>query len=307
MKKGAEYIVGVEAIMHTPFKDNYELDINGAQALARHIVSGGIVKGTGLILVAGAVGEFHSLTTEERMQVTEAVLDVAKDKTPVVVNVSHTDPRIVKKLARHAEKHGAYALQVSPPFYMPLSDAELVKFYREVSDEVSIGIMCYADYWASQAYFDDIWDQLCEIPNVVAVKWAHPNVQVYIDTLMRYRDELAFMDNLLAGLLGPMCGARGIISQIGVYAPAKELEFWHAIVDRDWNAAQQYFETVLYPLRRWIFRLMEAGIHGEGNPLKEAASLLGLPAGPARPPHDIPAPPELKAELKEIFQRVGIL
>ena len=31
MKKGAELITGVEAIMHTPFKDNYDLDLDGAK------------------------------------------------------------------------------------------------------------------------------------------------------------------------------------------------------------------------------------------------------------------------------------
>lgn len=33
LKKGAEKLLGVEAIMHTPFKENYELDLDGARKL----------------------------------------------------------------------------------------------------------------------------------------------------------------------------------------------------------------------------------------------------------------------------------
>ncbi len=307
MKEQAAKMKGIEAIMHTPFKDDFAVDFDGAETVANHIVTGGVVEGTGMILIGGAVGEFHSMTIEERKTLHEVVLNVAKDGTPVLVNASHTYPLVVKDLLRHAEKHGAYGAQVSPPFYMPLSGKELVRFYKDVCEETSLAIMGYADYWASQAYFDEIWEELIRIPTLVGIKWAHPNIAVFVETLIQYSDELAFIQNSTPGLIGVQCGGAGIVSQGGGFAPSEEGEFWKAVEKKDWQSAQEYQDSFIMPYRTWMRKVADWGIHGEGFALKESCKLLGLPAGPSRPPHDIPVPPEFSAELEVILRNANML
>ena len=68
MKKGAEKITGVEAIMHTPFKENYDLDLDGAKTIVRHIIDGGVIEGSGCILIGGAVGEAQHMNPLERKE-----------------------------------------------------------------------------------------------------------------------------------------------------------------------------------------------------------------------------------------------
>jgi dihydrodipicolinate synthase/N-acetylneuraminate lyase len=192
LKKGAEKLLGVEAIMHTPFKENYELDLDGARKLVRHMIDNGIVEGNGCILVAGAVGEFMAMSPDERKQLAEVCLDEADGKVPMIINVADTNVNVIKELAHHAAEHGAYCVQLSPPYYTPLSDQELVDYYKDISDEISIGMMIYANYWASQVYFDNIIGELIQIENVVAFKWNHPDALVYHDVLIEYADKVAY-------------------------------------------------------------------------------------------------------------------
>ena len=95
-------------------------------------------------------------------------------------------------------------MQLSPLIILPLSDQELVDYYKDISDEISIGMMIYANYWASQVYFDNIMRELIQIENVVAFKWNHPDALVYHDVLIEYADKVAFMSMIR---IGTACGS----------------------------------------------------------------------------------------------------
>lgn len=310
LKKGAEKLLGVEAIMHTPFKENYELDLDGARKLVRHMIDNGIVEGNGCILVAGAVGEFMAMSPDERKQLAEVCLDEADGKVPMIINVADTNVNVIKELAHHAAEHGAYCVQLSPPYYTPLSDQELVDYYKDISDEISIGMMIYANYWASQVYFDNIIGELIQIENVVAFKWNHPDALVYHDVLIEYADKVAFManDSHRFGMWQYMIGMRGFCSQVAVYAPQVALREWEAIKARDWERLSELFKKWDVPFLKWNRSLKEAGITGPGgNTLKYASELLGLPAGPARPPHDYPCPEKQREEIRQMLVQNGAL
>ena len=310
MKKGAELITGVEAIMHTPFKDNYDLDLDGAKKIVRHIIEGGIVQGKGCILIGGAVGEACHMNPAERKELAKACCEVSENKTPMIFNCAHTDVRIVIDLAKCAYDNGATAIQLAPPYNMPLSDIEIIDFYKFVSDEVPIGIMAYANYWASQVYFDNIWDELIDIENIISIKWAHPDMTEFIKALLNYSGSLSFMDNM--GTAGPwpfMIGMNGIVSQIGVWAPKIALNQWQLITNKDWAETEKFYSKYILPYMQWSWNLSggSSGLHGEGICLKASSELLGLPAGPCRRPHQHKVSDENMKELKSLFQNWNIL
>ncbi len=59
--------------MATPFSSDGNLDLDGAQRLARHLLDAG----TDTLVVAGTTGESPVLTLEERQRLFTAVVEVA--------------------------------------------------------------------------------------------------------------------------------------------------------------------------------------------------------------------------------------
>ncbi|UAY56095.1 dihydrodipicolinate synthase family protein [Arachidicoccus terrestris] len=74
-------------------------------------------QGVSGVFICGTNGEGPNLTIEERMAVAETYLKAAKGKMLVFVHVGHASIREARKLAAHAEKHGADAISSVSAFY----------------------------------------------------------------------------------------------------------------------------------------------------------------------------------------------
>jgi dihydrodipicolinate synthase/N-acetylneuraminate lyase len=60
------------------------------------------------------------------------------------------------------------------------------------------------------------------------------------------------------------------------------------------------------PYYRLLYAAMDEGLTGEGNFIKTALEILGLPDGPARPPHR-PLPPKYREEMRRILAAAGLV
>ncbi|MBK7926827.1 MAG: dihydrodipicolinate synthase family protein [Bryobacterales bacterium] len=102
---------GIFVIMQTPFHDDLSLDEESLRKetdfLARARVHG-------VVWPAGA-GETHSLSYNERMRHSEAVVKEAKGRTTVLIGVHGANKFEAMEYARHAEKIGADGLHALGP------------------------------------------------------------------------------------------------------------------------------------------------------------------------------------------------
>jgi dihydrodipicolinate synthase/N-acetylneuraminate lyase len=87
-----------------------------------------ISSGIDALLILGSTGEFIQLTVAQRKEVLERAIEAA-DGAPALVNISHTNPRAVAELAKHARTAGAAGVTLLPPWFYPLGDEDLVAFY----------------------------------------------------------------------------------------------------------------------------------------------------------------------------------
>ena len=104
---------GIHVTTVTPFKESFELDLEGVKENIGFLLETEISS----VVPLGTVGEFASLTTEERKQVTERVVDAVNGKKTTIVGVSHTSFAEVVELAKHAKDCGADAVLIVPPYY----------------------------------------------------------------------------------------------------------------------------------------------------------------------------------------------
>ena len=101
-----------------------------------------IAAGADSLLVLGSTGEFVHLSTEQRKEVLEAAMAVA-GSTPVLTNISHTNPRIVAELGRHAKASGAAGVSLLAPWFFPLSEDDLVAFFVAAGKAVDLPLTIY--------------------------------------------------------------------------------------------------------------------------------------------------------------------
>lgn len=122
---------GVFPALLTPLTDDGErID---AAALRAH-VAWLIDHGVHGLMPAGSTGEGPLLTTAERQQLLEVVVDAAAGRVPVLAHVGAITTRETIALVRHARGCGAQAASVVTPYYFRVPDEALIAHACRVAE-----------------------------------------------------------------------------------------------------------------------------------------------------------------------------
>ncbi len=84
--------------------------------------------------------EVFKLSEAEREQVTRIVVDQVGGRVPVVINTGAAGTDLAVYYSQTAEGNGADALMIMPPAFMPVGPAEVLAYFRAISDAVNIPI-----------------------------------------------------------------------------------------------------------------------------------------------------------------------
>ena len=174
----AENLRGQWSTLVTPFTPDDELDEEGLRANVRHVRSLG-TRGAGC---TWGMGEFWSLTREERVRVYDVVSDEARGEWPIGAHVSHTSAKEMLALADHAEAVGFDLLIVGAPYFVTKTQQQVVDYVRLLADHTPLAVMFYNSPQFGIVLNAQGLQQVCEIPNVVGVKEASFNRQISVNT-----------------------------------------------------------------------------------------------------------------------------
>src|SRR5919109_4369465 len=131
---------GVLPALITPFtEDGRMIDTGALAAIVDRLVGAGV----GGLVPGGSTGEFTTLSNAERRELVEATVQAAAGRVPVVAGTGALSTRETVELSVHAERAGASAVMIVPPFYDALSWRELLAHYAAVAEQISIPIMYY--------------------------------------------------------------------------------------------------------------------------------------------------------------------
>lgn len=305
-KEAREKFRGMFTPLMTPFKENFELDVEGLRGNVRFLIDNGFGEnGSGVFLVAGAGGEFQVLTMEERKKVAQIVVEESRGKVPSIFGAQHTDPQVVIELCKYGAKLGIEGVQLSPPYYDPGQTVDdTIRFYQQISDATDIGIVIYTTYWQGQIFPREFFTRALDIDNIVGVKFALPGVVEYRDTLVRFADKLAFIDNQNEHVTGNKLGEVGYLCHEAHFHLEHQLKLWKAIDSGDYTKATDLLAQLNWPFYHFHVDLGKKTGISDANATKAAVELVGLAAGPVRPPARNLTPQE-KAEMRQILIRAG--
>jgi 4-hydroxy-tetrahydrodipicolinate synthase len=288
---------GVLPALITPFtEDGTDVDADALAAIVDRLVGSGVA---GLV-PGGSTGEFTTLSNAERRAVIDATVKAAAGRVPVVAGTGALSTRETVELSLHAERAGATAVMVVPPFYEALGWRELLAHYTAVAEAISIPIMYYNLPSGSGVKLDT--DQLRELQRVARVTSlkdtggdavaATELIQGGEDgpTLLNGWDTLTFAA-LAAGVRAVVWGTASIL-------PEQCVALHRLLIDEiDLPAARDLWAR-LWPLCHFLER------HSYSAAVKTACALVGDTTGPVRAPL-LALDDDAAFELRALLDRAG--
>ena len=283
--------------MVTPFRDDYSLDLDGAQALAKQLLDSG---SDGLV-VAGTTGESPTLTHDEKRELFRAVVEAAQGQGSVICNTGTYNTEESVELTRLAEESGADAVLTVTPYYNRPPQRGLLAHFTRIAGSTELPVILYNIPSRTSCVIEgDTLLRLAEVRNIVGVKDATGDFA----TISRIVAEAPTGFEVYAGddaqTFAICClGGVGVVAVASHLAGDRMKQMIDLIDGGDVPAARKIHHD-LVPL----FKAM--GVTTNPIPVKAALEIAGRPAGPPRLPL-VPASPEERQKIEEAMRAVGVL
>ena len=301
-KRLRDRVKGIVVVMVTPFKKNYEIDVEGLKKLTRFLIDSGIKEGTGVLVPTGSSGECPMLTGEERKEIFEIVKKEAGDTVPILGGCNHTDTRTVIKLAHYAEEAGLDGVMISPPYYWKPTEEIVLTHFKAIAKDTNMGIMVYNNWFASQLDIpvETIVKLINEVPNIVALKENTQSLAKFGQVIDSVGDKISVIN----GNGEPnepyasSMGAKGFVTAEACIIPKTCVDIYKSEVECDYKKAKEIIQDAS-ELLDFFF----SGTAGSDyiTRIKAAMNSVGLPGGIPRLPL-LPVDEKFKTELKEITE-----
>jgi len=176
-----ENLRGQWSTLMTPFTESDEIDEDGLRRDIRHVKALG-TKGAGC---TWGMGEFWTLTKDERLRVYDIVSDEAGTDWAVGAHVSHTSMKEMLDLASYAENIGFDLLIVAAPYFATRTEDQVVQWVDQLAENTNLAIMYYNSPQFGMVLNADGLGRVCDIPNVVGVKEASFDPELSVNTHLK--------------------------------------------------------------------------------------------------------------------------
>ena len=262
----------------TPFRADLSIDEEGfAASLARLFDAGA----TGMV-VAGCTGEFWALSLAERARLAEIAVAACRGRGPAIIGTGSVREGEVIEQIHAAREAGADGALVMPPYFVHLSEAEMMAHFEAVDAASPLPIVLYnIPGNAGNAITPALADRLADLDRVVAIKESSGDWTNFMGTLSRVRGRIRVFcgPSSVFGVPATLAGADGLIDCFP--------NVWAGCLDL-WAAAREGRVEEAWALQRTGLALTELFTTG-GRTLypatKAAMDALGLPGGGTpRPP-----------------------
>lgn len=280
---------GVYVALVTPFTSEFEVDYKRLAELCDRLIQNGV---QGLV-PTGSLGEYATMSNEERARVVETVIAAAAGRVPVVVGSAAPSTQQAMAWVQHAKDAGAAGVMALPPInYKPL-EHEVIAHY-EALNTVGLPIVAYNnphDYKVDLT--PDLLAKLSKLDNVVAVKEFSGDIRRVHEILAKTNLEVMIGVDDLA-MEGPLFGATGWISGVPNALPKEGVELFNLAREGKLKEAGELYRHLL-PL-----------FHYDASPqlvqsIKYMMELSGFPVGPTRPPR-LPLPVEAYKAIEQAYE-----
>ncbi len=175
---GRASIKGQWTTMITPFTPEDKIDEEGLQKNIERVLKLG-TKGMGF---SWNMGEFWSLTREERTWLQETAPELVKRRAMTAFQITDTCMADIVGMGNKAEELGYDFVILAPPYIMAKTEEKVIDFVSKVASRINIGIAFYNSPQFGITMSAKGLSRLADIGSLIAIKEASFNTQLGIDT-----------------------------------------------------------------------------------------------------------------------------
>jgi 4-hydroxy-tetrahydrodipicolinate synthase len=311
---GREKLVGQWTTMMTPFTAEDELDEKGLTANIEHVLRLG-TRGLGF---SWNMGEFWSLTREERYRLMELVPGLVRGRALTAFQVTDTSLQDVVAMASRAQELGYDFVILAAPYIMTKTEDQVVDWVGRVAEKVDIGIAFYNSPQFGLVLSAKALARMADLSTLIAIKEASFNLQLSLDThleagskaVVSMPDEEIFFVGRPYGIHQQVMFANTSDWRFDTPTANHYVRFIDLATRGQWDEAMRLYEKVR-PIkmvsRKWWSRL--AGRTGGALPIqmvKHWGELMGMAGGPVRPPV-LPLTPAERDEMRRDLAQLGLI
>ncbi|MFT4136112.1 dihydrodipicolinate synthase family protein [Microbacterium sp.] len=225
----------------------------------------------------GSLGEYSSLTDQERRRVIQVAVEAVDGRGIVIAGAHGVGSHQARAWAEHAREDGADGVLLLPPTIYRANEREVVAHFEEVA-KAGLPIMAYNNPFDTKVDLTPaLVAELAAIPEVVAIKEFSGDVRrVYEIKELCDIDIIAGADDVLFELM--INGAVGWFAGYPNAFPKEAVELYDLLVDGRWREARDLYAQ-LVAVFRWDSRTEFV------QAIKLSMDICGNSyGGPTRPP-----------------------
>ena len=250
-------LAGVLPIVHVPFEDDGTIDEKTLKKEIDWIFS---VKAQGL--GTGMVSEILRLTFEERISLTNHIVQFTEGRGATFAGVGAESTKQALVYAKAAEKAGCDGIMAIPPVTTSLPEEAVLKHFRTLAEEVNLPLIVQdASGYVGQAIPLRIYIKLLELYGNEKILFKPeaspigPNLSALRDAssgkakIFEGSGGILLVDSFRRGITGTMPGVDlldGIVS------------LWNALVNRD----EKTIYRIYFPICAIVALQLQAGLDG---------------------------------------------
>lgn len=243
----------------------------------------------------GSLGEYQTLTPEERARVVATAVEAAPDGFTVMPGVAAYGAAEARRWAEHAAEAGCPVVMLLPPNAYRADERAVLAHYREVA-KVGLPIVAYNNPIDTKVdLVPELLAELYQEGLIVGVKEFTGDVRrIYrITELAPGLDVLCGADDVALELA--IAGSPGWIAGFPNALPDSTVALWQAASAGDLATALSLYR-ILHPLLRWDSRVEFV------QAIKLSMDLAGRYGGACRQPR-VPLAPEHEAAVRQATEK----
>ncbi len=253
--------------------------------------------GTGVhgITVLGSTGEFAYLSWEQKKEIVKVAVEASGGRVPVIAGVSHASSLEAAKQAKKFEKIGVDGILAILDTYFPLSEDQIVDYFKTIAESVNLPLVIYNNPRFSRTDLSvNVIEKLAKIPNIEYLKDASGNTGKLLTIMNRLGNRIKiFSASASIPLSVMMFGGVGWMAGPACVIPRQALRLYNLARQRKWDEAIE--------LQKKLWRINEVfQKYGLAPCIKAALEIQGFPVGDPIPPLR-PLNEAQREELKDVL------
>ena len=216
----------------TPLIDNNKIDVNGLEKLIEHLLSGGV---HGLFML-GTTGEATCISYELRKDLLKRTCEIVNHRIPVVVGITDTSPAGSLEIADYSAKIGMDGLVITPPYYMPIAQEEMMEYLEILVPELPLPFLMYDMPGCTKMHMSIETIKKAKELGAIGVKDSSGDMSYLYSLIKEFKDspdfsvitgtEVFLPETVLQGGHGAAAGGANLFPRLYV-------DLYNASVDRD--------------------------------------------------------------------------